>query len=45
MAAAAWITAACAVIGTVVNSLGWNRHARKDDRRFGEVHDRMDGEP
>jgi Na+/alanine symporter len=45
-----WLTAlvtlatALAGLGTaVVNGLRWRRHAAHDDRRFAEVHDRIDG--
>lgn len=43
MTVASLVMALCAVIGTAVNSFGWNRHARKDDGRFSDVDDRING--
>lgn len=42
MAAAAWVTAICAVAGVIINMLGWRRHAGKDNRRFAEVSRRLE---
>lgn len=33
-----------AILGTLINSFGWNRHARQDDRRFAQIHRSMQGE-
>jgi hypothetical protein len=40
---AAWVTAAAAVAGTVLNAWQGRRHAREDDKRFADVHERLNG--
>jgi len=41
----AWIGLVAAIIGlagSIINSLGWHRHARLDNNRFADVNQRID---